>query len=166
MKKIFFAGLISLAIFSGCQKSSKSEPNINCATVNCIGANPYLFIRFYDKTTDSDLIATNVIDTSKVKAWNQNNEALYNYAKNMAGIDSLKSSVVYADWPKGINTSNTMYVKIKEGSIIQIDYNYKYTPSGCCGTGLVQNINVPGYSFSAIPIANFPANYRIVKIKL
>ena len=166
MKKIFVAlSIISTVMFS-CEKWSQPEPHLDCSAVNCIGANPYLFIKFFDKATNADLIATNVIDTSKVEAWNQNNDTLYNYAKNLAPVDSLKSSVVYADWPKGSNTSNKMFLKIKDGTTIQIDYDYKYTSSGCCGSGLIQNIKVNGYTFTAIPMGNFPANYWIVKVKL
>lgn len=164
MKKILFIIFLSATIIVSCKKPN-TEQSLNCAAVDCLIAAPFFVIQFYDKTSGVNLIPA-VIDTSKVKAWNQSNDTLYNYARIFSHVDSLKNNLTYMDFTSAKVQAKTMFVKIKEDLTIQINYNYQFKSSGCCGVGSVNDLNVQGHEFSVLPFHNLPLNAKIIRIKI
>ncbi len=164
MKRLFLPCFFFILMVPACKKTA--EEGLNCSVVDCASVNPYLVIQFFGKFGNLNLIETNDIDTSRVIAWNQNNDTLHNQARSLNNIGSLKNSMLFADWPKPNIASNKTFLKIGENDPIQIDYNYKYTVLGCCGNGVVDKVYVHGYSFSSIPLNNWTTNIRIIRITL
>ncbi len=159
--KYSFSLILFVITLASCEKRSGKDP-VDCSLVLCASGDGIFFVKFIDKETGSDLIATKKFDTTGIKLYNNDNVTPL-WVSSASHIDSLKTALYIGG--SSSPGRNTIKLTAKAGTV-NFSYNYKViTSGGCCPMGEVSAISVSDYAFVDYPFQK-STNMRIIKIAM